>query len=54
MPDITMCSNVQCPLREDCYRFSAIPSEYRQAYSEFKPYDEGGDIKCDYQIKIKK
>lgn len=31
MTDITMCKNVDCAIRETCYRFLAEPSEY-QAY----------------------
>lgn len=25
MPDITMCSSINCPMRESCYRVKAIP-----------------------------
>ena len=34
MPDITMCINGDCPLKEKCYRFRAKPS-FRQSYSHF-------------------
>ncbi len=44
MPDISMCKNNACPSRNDCYRFSAKPNEYRQAYAEF---DFGGGNCCD-------
>lgn len=37
MPDITMCANKECPLKDSCYRFTAIPNNYRQSYSWF-PY----------------
>lgn len=39
MPDISMCDNISCPLKETCYRFKATPNPYRQAYADFK-YDE--------------
>ena len=34
MPDITMCKNVTCPDREQCYRWTAKPSGW-QAYAWF-------------------
>ena len=40
MPDITMCANKNCGMRDDCYRYKATPSEY-QSYAMFKP-DRGG------------
>lgn len=42
MPDISMCSNKNCPLKDKCYRFTAKPNE-RQAYSDFP----GGED-CEY------
>lgn len=41
MPDISMCSNKECPLREGCYRFLATPSEYWQSYCRFEPNKSG-------------
>lgn len=38
MPDIGMCLNHECPLRDACYRYRAIPSEW-QSYAAFKPVD---------------
>lgn len=35
MPDITMCSSEQCPIRQRCYRHEAKPNPYRQAYNDF-------------------
>jgi len=32
MPDITMCEDKECPLRNECYRYRAIPNEFRQYY----------------------
>lgn len=42
MPDISMCANKDCPLKENCYRFTAKPSEY-QSYAEFQIDDESGE-----------
>ena len=50
MPDISMCLNKQCESRTTCYRFTAIPSEYRQSYSDFQPAD--GEDKCREYIPI--
>lgn len=36
MPDIAMCKNTKCTLKEQCYRFTAYASEYRQTYGMFK------------------
>lgn len=36
MPDITMCANKRCPLRDMCCRYRAIPARY-QAYALFEP-----------------
>jgi len=40
MPDISMCNGMMgvCPLREDCYRFTAIPNPGWQTYADFE-YD---------------
>ncbi len=39
MPDISMCSNDDCPVNKDCYRYTAPPNEYWQSYSDFKYQD---------------
>lgn len=47
MPDITMCVNTKCPVREFCYRYRAKPSEY-QSFSIFVTIERGsGFIQCD-------
>lgn len=38
MTDITMCKGDDCPKKETCYRYMAIPNEYRQAYFMTIPY----------------
>lgn len=40
MPDISMCSGDNCPIKAECFRFTAVPSEYVQAYFTAVPYDE--------------
>ncbi len=44
MADITMCKGTDCPHKESCYRFTANPNEYRQAYFVEPPIKDG---KCD-------
>jgi len=41
MADITMCGTKECELRETCYRAQATPSEYRQAWCNFTPNEDG-------------
>lgn len=46
MPDITMCVNTKCPIREFCYRYRAKPSEH-QSFSIFVTIERGsGFIQC--------
>jgi hypothetical protein len=40
MPDISMCGGNKCPLKEECYRFLATPSEFAQSYFIDIPYNE--------------
>jgi len=40
MPDITMCSGKDCPLKETCYRYKAEPSDYQSYWLE-PPYYAG-------------
>lgn len=47
MPDISMCNNKLCEKRKACYRYMAIPCEYRQCYATFKE-------PCDYFWPLKK
>lgn len=51
MPDISMCQNEACPLKEKCYRYTATPNKKLQAYGWFKPNEEG---KCDHYWDNKK
>lgn len=45
-----MCTNVRCPIRRNCYRFTAEPSEIVQSYNRFKPIKTGSYTACDYFI----
>ena len=42
-----MCKNKECPLKDECYRFTAKPDEH-QCYASF-PHNE----KCEYFIDNK-
>jgi hypothetical protein len=46
MADITKCKGVGCPVKEDCYRYTAEADIY-QAYFLYAPYDKEKK-KCDY------
>jgi len=41
MPDISMCANEKCTLKNDCYRYTAKPDEFWQQYGSFKQDDKG-------------
>lgn len=45
MPDISMCNNKLCPIKELCYRYMAIPEEY-QLYAKFDHHN------CKYFLPI--
>ena len=53
MVDITMCTAVFCPKKENCYRYTAKPCEYRQTYFVKEPVDEKGDCKHYWEVKSK-
>lgn len=49
MPDISMCSNGNCPLRTLCYRYRAVPSPQGQSYTWFGPkYIGPGKVDCEW------
>lgn len=48
MPDITMCSGKDCPIKDSCYRHTATPSKFMQSFFLAPPYEDG---KCDYHWK---
>lgn len=52
MPDISMCQGLSCRLKQECYRFRAIPSQYAQTYFMTPPV--GKDGKCEEFLPILK
>jgi hypothetical protein len=50
MPDISMCSNNKCYLKDKCYRYTAKPHEYRQSYSSFDYDDSQGSCFINNQL----
>lgn len=48
MPDISMCQQSNCRVRNNCYRYRAIPSEFRQSYIVF----ESTPIECTHHWPI--
>lgn len=40
MPDITMCSDVTCHLRDQCFRYTATPDDLRQSWFAESPRDK--------------
>lgn len=52
MPDISMCRNFLCPSKDKCYRFRAVPSEFRQSYAGFKLEEK--EDKCSHFWEITK
>ncbi len=41
MADITMCMGVDCPLRENCFRFRATSERENQTYFMVPPFKDG-------------
>lgn len=52
MPDISMCKNEDCPLKESCYRYMATPNIPYQSYGKFDHKKIMGIVVCDHQIEI--
>lgn len=50
MPDITMCDNATCHMRQQCYRFMATP-DARQSVTTFAPLS---DLECEYFMPLKR
>lgn len=48
MPDITLCVSENCPIRNDCYRNQAEPSDW-QSFCDFYKDDEKD---CDLFMKM--
>jgi hypothetical protein len=41
MADITMCEGKECPMKQNCYRHTAKPNEFRQSYFMHEPIKQG-------------
>lgn len=41
MPDIAMCNGSGCLIKNDCYRYTAKPSEYLQSFFVEAPFLKG-------------
>lgn len=58
MPDISLCCNCDCPYRDKCYRYRAVPNEFWQSYCLFEPYERimkptmDKVLECDYFWEI--
>jgi hypothetical protein len=51
MPDITMCKGENCTIKNECYRFTATPDKYRQAYFAESPCTKKmGGTSCDHYV----
>ena len=51
MPDITMCSGKNCEIKNECYRYRAIPNEFRQSwFADNDLYKYGS---CDFFTSVK-
>lgn len=55
MSDITKCVTSNCIMKENCYRYTAMPHQYNQYYQNFIPNDatEEEDFYCDFFLPIK-
>lgn len=54
MPDISMCNNEKCIMKELCFRFTATPSEFSQSYDSFVPKDNSElDFECESFVSNK-
>lgn len=55
MPDISKCSNKDCPLSKSCWRFNASSNDIWQAYQDFTftTDEKTGKTKCEYYWEMK-
>jgi len=40
VPDVTMCTDEDCPARNQCYRYRAIPNKHWQSYFKQSPRND--------------
>ena len=48
MPDITKCVSKECPIRQDCLRWTSGPTPLGQSWSNF--YRKGQGRNCEFYI----
>ena len=53
MPDITLCMNINCPIKKHCGRFMGKPDPQYQSFANFQPsiLPDGCfpiNVECDY------
>ena len=55
MADITKCKGIDCPIKDNCYRYTAKDSEFLQAYFVDDNVGEKTDdgFECEYYWKVK-
>lgn len=54
MADIAKCFNERCPIKNTCYRYTAISDEFLQVYGNFNfKTDSNGQVTCDKHFRIK-
>ncbi len=51
MPDISMCLDDSCPVRESCYRYRAVPNPRWQSMLTGRPWDNA-NMECDYRMPL--
>lgn len=51
MPDISMCANKNCYVKEKCYRYTAVPNPYWQSVATFDYDDSQGSCFIDNKDK---
>ena len=56
MPDISLCQNQRCELKDICYRYKAKPNGEYQTYGSFYPTinTRTREMECEYFMKIYK
>ena len=39
--DVSKCKNEKCTLKQDCFRYTSLPKEYWQSYTDFSQDKKG-------------
>ena len=51
--DISKCNGINCPIRNKCFRFTAIASEFHQSYISPPGKYVGRKFTCEYFVDNK-